>query len=65
MPHKKDVRLMWVNYVTTYEKKCLLPCLQSVEKPDVLSFFLGYFFLRALDCLVSYSYYICIRDPYN
>ena len=36
------------------EKKCLLPCLLNEEKPDVLSFS-GVFFLRTLDCLVSYG----------
>ena len=29
------------------------PCLRNEEKPDALSFFLGIFFLRTLDCLVS------------
>ena len=29
------------------------PCLRNDEKPDALSFFLGIFFLRTLDCLVS------------
>ena len=36
-------------------KKCLFPCLRNEEKPDALSFFLGYFFLTTLDCLVSYG----------
>ena len=36
-------------------KKCLFPCLRNEEKPDVLSFFLGIFFLTTLDCLVSYG----------
>ena len=29
------------------------PCPCSVGRPDACSFFLGYFFLRTLDCLVS------------
>ena len=41
--------------IALYEKKCLLPCLWNEEKPDALPFFLGIFFLRTLDCLVSYG----------
>ena len=36
-------------------KKCLFPCLRNEGKPDALSFFLGFFFLTTLDCLVSYG----------
>ena len=52
MPHKKDVRHMWVNCVVW--KNAFFHVLE-MKKSLMRYLFLGYFFLRTLDCLVSYG----------
>ena len=46
MFYKKDTRILPISLLC-------FPCPRSVGRPDACSFFLGYFFLKTLDCLVS------------